>query len=78
MMFSPATLKAVAAEYKANGGDLSAAGHTGLRAEAQLSVFPGSQGVPVSGKIQATYEGAGDTVRMGPSYIEFPHSRLDA
>ena len=58
-------------------GDLKLPAATGIRARAQISVVPGSQGVPLSGKLEAAYDGAHDTVDLGPSYLAMPHSRLD-
>ena len=60
-------------------GDLNLPGTTGIRAQVQLSVAPGlaAQGVPVSGKIQAVYDGSQDTVQIAQSSIALPHSRLD-
>ena len=58
-------------------GDLNAKGTTGYNAEAHLSITPGRHGVPVSGRLEATYSGARDTVEVGKSYVEMPSSRID-
>jgi translocation and assembly module TamB len=58
-------------------GDLNTPGTTGIRAQVQLSIAPGSQGVPVSGKLHAAYDGAQNTVRLEPSYLALPHSHLE-
>ena len=58
-------------------GDLTLPAATGIRAQAQLSIVPGSQGVPLSGKLAAAYDGAHNTVELAPSYLALPHSRLD-
>ena len=60
-------------------GDLNLPGTTGIRAQAQLNIAPrpAAQGVPVSGKIQAVYDGSHDTVQIAQSNLALPHSRLD-
>ncbi len=58
-------------------GDLKLPAATGIRAQAQLSIAPGSKGVPISGKVQAAYDGARNTVELGQSYFTLPRSRLD-
>ena len=58
-------------------GDLKATGTTGYTAQANLAITPGGQGVPVSGRLNATYNGARNLVDVGKSYITMPHSRLD-
>ncbi len=64
-------------------GDLRADGNfrdpgvTGIHAEATLGITPEPQGVPMSGKVQASFDGATDTVSVGQSYLALPHSRLD-
>ena len=65
-----------------NGGiratsDLKAKGSTGLKAQARLAIAPGIHGVPVSGRINADYSGAADSIDLGQSYIALPNSRLD-
>ena len=57
--------------------NLKAKGTTGVTAEAHLSIAPRTQGVPVSSHLNATYNGAQDTVELAQSYIALPHSRLD-
>ena len=58
-------------------GDLNTPGTTGIRAQAQLSIAPGPEGVPISGKVHAAYDGSQNTVHLEPSYLALPHSRLE-
>ncbi|MGI8743141.1 MAG: translocation/assembly module TamB domain-containing protein [Bryobacteraceae bacterium] len=58
-------------------GDLKAKGTTGINAQARLAIAPGRRGVPVSGKLNADYNGAADTVQVANSYIALPNSRVD-
>ena len=57
-------------------GNLKAPAATRIRAQAQLGIAPGSHGVPLSGKVVASYDGARSTVTLGSSYLALPHSRL--
>ena len=58
-------------------GDLNAKGTTGYRAEARLSIAPGRRGVPVSGRLNANYNGANGAVDLAKSYVALPNSRLE-
>lgn len=58
-------------------GDLKAKGTTGYAAQARLAIVPGRRGVPVSGRLDANYAGASDTVDLDHSYLALPNSRLD-
>lgn len=58
-------------------GDLKAKGMTGYNAETRLSIVPGSRGVPVSGRLDATYNGATGLVDLGQSFIAMPRTRID-
>lgn len=64
-------------------GDLKAKGTSGYVAQARLDIVPGyhidpaHRGMPVSGRLDADYLGASDTVVLGKSYIATPNSRLD-
>ncbi len=49
----------------------------GLTAETRLAITPGRQGVPVSGRLNADYDGAADNLRIDHSYLALPHTRLD-
>ncbi len=58
-------------------GNLKAPGTTGIQANAQLSIAPHGNGVPVSGRINALYNGANDTVQLADTFLALPHSRLE-
>ena len=58
-------------------GDLKAKGTSGFSAEAHLEITPGTHGVPVSSRLNASYNGARDTVSIAKSFVALPHSRLD-
>ncbi len=58
-------------------GDLKAKGMTGYSAEANLAVLPGSRGVPLNGRLHASYVGKTGAVDLGQSYLALPNSRLD-
>ena len=47
-----------------------------LTARAQLSIAPGPRGVPVSGRLNASYAGASDNLAIQNSLLTLPHSRL--
>jgi len=46
-------------------------------AHAKLTIAPGHEGIPVSGKLNADYQGAMDDLRVDDSHLALPHSRLD-
>jgi translocation and assembly module TamB len=46
-------------------------------AKANLGIAPGPRGLPVSGKLNVDYNGRADTVLLGQSYIQLPHTRVD-
>jgi len=56
-------------------GDWKSPGMKAIAARAQLSIAPGRPGIPVSGRLNATYDG--ETVNINDSYIALPHTRLD-
>src|SRR5262249_36296075 len=62
-------------------GPLQAQGDTknasSLTAKANLAIAPGRRGVPVSGRLNVDYNARADTVMLGPSYLQLPHSRAD-
>ena len=58
-------------------GDLKAKGTAGLLARAHLVIAPGRNGVPVSGRLNADYNGTTGSVDVGKSYLVLPSSRLD-
>jgi translocation and assembly module TamB len=57
-------------------GNIKAPGTTGIQANANLAISPGRGGVPVSGRINARYNGANDTIQIADSFISLPNSRL--
>ena len=48
-----------------------------IAANARLTITPGPHGVPVSGRLDASYNGARDTIDLDHSYVALPHSRVD-
>lgn len=56
-------------------GELKTPSH--LRANVHLAIAPGNNGVPVSGQINADYNGAADSIDLAQSYIALPNTRLD-
>jgi translocation and assembly module TamB len=59
-------------------GDTKATGTKGIAANAHLTISPGKRGIPVSGRINADYNGTADDVLVRDTYIALPHSRLTA
>jgi translocation and assembly module TamB len=57
--------------------DLKKPGTTGVEAATRLAIAPGRRGVPVSGRLIASYNGAGDAVRVENSFVALPNTRLD-
>ncbi len=57
-------------------GDLKTPGRSGLTATARLSIAPGKHGVPMSGRLNAVYNGATEDIRVENSYLALPHTRL--
>ena len=57
-------------------GDLNAPATASLAAAARLSIAPGKNGIPVSGRLYAGYDGARNDLRIQNSFIALPHSRL--
>jgi len=57
-------------------GDLKTPGTASVTATARLSITPGRRGIPVSGRLNAAYNGATDDIRVENSYIGLPHTRL--
>ncbi len=50
-----------------------------LAARANLAIAPNrsGSGVPVSGRLNANYEGRNESVMLRPSYFALPHTRID-
>jgi len=57
-------------------GDTKAPGTKGIAGSAHLSVAPGKHGIPVSGRLNAQYNGATDNLAVDNSYLALPHSRI--
>jgi translocation and assembly module TamB len=47
-----------------------------VEASAHLSIVPTGRGLPLSGRINADYNGASDDIAVENSYLALPHSRL--
>ncbi len=58
-------------------GDTKAPGTKSLTARARLSIAPGKDGIPVSGRLNADYDGAADNAEIENSHIALPHTRLN-
>ncbi len=48
-----------------------------LNARALLAIAPGGQGVPVSGRVNITYNGRAGSVALGPSRLQLPHTEIE-
>jgi translocation and assembly module TamB len=46
-------------------------------AHANLSIAPGRQGIPISGQLNAEYNGRGNQVVLQPSHLTLPHTNLN-
>ncbi|MDP9169067.1 MAG: hypothetical protein M3N54_00500, partial [Acidobacteriota bacterium] len=57
-------------------GDLKAPGMKSIVGTAHLTIAPGKHGIPLSGRLNAEYNGATDNVVIQNSYLALPHSRL--
>jgi translocation and assembly module TamB len=62
---------AIAAE-----GDIKAPGAKSVMARAHLTIVPGRRSIPVSGRLNADYNGATDNLTIADSFIVLPHSRI--
>ncbi len=58
-------------------GDLKSPGTKSIKANAKLAIAPGRPGIPVSGRINAEYNGATDNINVLDSYVALPNSRLN-
>jgi translocation and assembly module TamB len=56
-------------------GDMRAAGE--IIARANLAIAPGPRGIPISGRIRASYNGRSGDLALGSSYIALPSTRID-
>lgn len=57
--------------------NLKAKGASGLSARTALAIEPGTRGIPVNGRIDATYNGATGVIVLEKSFVALPNSRLD-
>ena len=57
-------------------GDLKAPGTKSVTARARLTIAPGRAGIPVTGRLNANYNGATDNIDVSDSYIALPHTRV--
>jgi translocation and assembly module TamB len=48
-----------------------------LVARAGLSIAPGTQGVPLGGRLEVLYDGPREAISLGNSYVALPSTRLD-
>ena len=58
-------------------GDLKAPGTRGVNGRLQLTIAAGRHGIPVSGRLVASYDGARDDVVVSNSYLNLPHTRVN-
>ncbi|HKD07335.1 MAG TPA: translocation/assembly module TamB domain-containing protein [Bryobacteraceae bacterium] len=57
-------------------GDTKPRGTKGIVGSAHLTVAPGKRGIPLSGRLNAQYNGATDNLALENSYLTLPHSRI--
>jgi translocation and assembly module TamB len=57
-------------------GDLRKPGTQSVTSTARLSIALGKHGIPISGRLNAAYNGATDDIRVENSYLALPHTRL--
>ncbi|HUB31717.1 MAG TPA: translocation/assembly module TamB domain-containing protein [Bryobacteraceae bacterium] len=48
-----------------------------LTARASVAIVPGGPGIPLSGRLNLTYNGRADTVVLGPSRFQLPHTHIE-
>ncbi len=48
-----------------------------LTARAALAIAPGGRGIPVSGRLNVSYNGRADSVVLGPSRLQLPHTAIE-
>ncbi len=58
-------------------GDTRTAGTKSITANAHLAIAPGRRGIPVTGRLNAIYNGAVDDVLVENSYVALPHTRAN-
>lgn len=57
-------------------GDLKAPGAQSLVARAKLTISPGKRGIPVTGRLNADYNGASKIVSISDSNVDLPHTHI--
>ena len=58
-------------------GDAKTRGIRGLTAQARLTIAPARRGTPISGQLNADYNGAADDFGIKNSYLALPHTRIE-
>jgi translocation and assembly module TamB len=57
-------------------GDLKTPGEKSLVATTHLTIAPGRNGIPVTGRLNADYRGSNGQIALQDSFIALPHSKL--
>ena len=57
-------------------GDIRTPGVKSLVANTRLTISPGRQGIPVTGRLNVDYRGSNDQIALQDSYVALPHSKL--
>ena len=57
-------------------GDTKAPGTKSIAGSAHLTIAPGKRGIPLSGRLNAEYNGATDNLSLQNSFLALPHSRV--
>jgi translocation and assembly module TamB len=63
----------VAVSGRLKGGPVSRE----LVANAKVGIAPGKAGIPLSGRLDVTYDGPRDVLNLGNSFVQLPATRLD-
>jgi translocation and assembly module TamB len=56
---------------------LKSPGTTGLFAKGRLTITPGRLGIPTSGRVNATYDGATNSIALERSWLGLPHTHVE-
>ncbi len=62
--------------YVDASGDVNAPGTKGITAQTRLSIAPGKRGIPVSGRLNAGYNGTTENVALDNSFLALPKTRI--
>ena len=57
-------------------GDIKTPGLKSIVATTRLTIKPGGNGIPVSGRINAEYRGSQDQIALQDTFVSLPHSKL--